>query len=187
MSDESQPVGIGPVLGAAGPCPVIVHKGKSWTVGHPTQKAKSWLEKLVAACALETLAELKDVLPPDEYLARRASLDQNIYQKQHRTWGPLWTTVTSGEDGDAVFLLSLLKLHHPEATMADARELHLNANREVGLAFAEVLPAFFTLLVETYPVQAEDRQAVAEEYAKKFQVSPPKSPTTETTSDKLNA
>lgn len=188
MSDEAIPAtGISPVLGAAGPCPTVVHQGKTWTVGHPTQKAKAWLEKLVAASALETVNELKDVLPSDEWAAEKAKVDKQIFAKQHRTWGPLWTTVTSGEDGDAIFLLSLLKLHHPEATMADARELHLNANQDVGLAFAEVLPSFFTILTETYPVIAEDRPAVAAEYAKAFKLSPPKKHTTETTSDKSSA
>ncbi len=157
MADEAQAVGIGPILGASGASPTIDYAGKVWKVGHPTQKAKSELECLVAACAYENVEKLRGVLPAALFKAKSDALDQQIYGGQQRTWGPLWSAVNSGPDGTPLFLLSLLRQHDEKATLADARGMWRDKNREVNLALAQVIPDFFTLMADDLPVPPEQR------------------------------
>lgn len=160
MSDENLPAGVGPVLGAHGACPAIDYAGKTWSVSWPTQRAKAELEILVAATAFANLEQLASVLPPERYKAKCAELDAQIYAGQHRSWGALWSAVNSGPDGTPLFLLSLLKIKHPEATITDARKMWRDVNRQVNLALAQVIPGFFTILADDLPVPPEQRGAL---------------------------
>ncbi len=157
MADDVQPMGVGPILGASGACPTIDYAGKVWKVGHPTQKAKGELECLVAACAYENVEKLRGVLPAALFKQKSDELDRQIFGGQQRTWGPLWSAVNSGPDGTPLFLLSLLRQNHEAATMADARGMWRDKNREVNLALAQVIPDFFTLMADDLPVPPEQR------------------------------
>lgn len=158
MSEENA-VGIGPSLGDAGSCPTIKMPSKTWSVGHPTQRAKGELELLVAQVALANLEKMQRVLSKAKYLEKCAALDAKIEGGHHQTWGSLWTSVNSGPDGNNLFLLSLLRERHPEAELSDAIAMYSDEPRQVKLALAIVVPSFFALLVAHLPLSPEERAA----------------------------
>jgi len=134
-------------LGDSGVCPEIPHAGRAWKIGHPTQRAKACLEELVAAQALAEVKALAGVLGPEDYAAELADVRSAIRAKQHRTWGALWTAAVNGPEGPTLFLLSLLRERHPEATADEAADLAAGCPDEVAAALDRVVPPFFGLLV----------------------------------------
>jgi hypothetical protein len=163
VSENSDAPGVGPGLGGSGPCPTVVGGGKTWTIGHPTQRAKAHLEILTAATAIDQLEELKPVLKPEVWARRAAELDAKIDGGQHRTWCPLWSAVNGGPNGTPLFLLSLMRDHHPEATLADVRELIASEPMRVRAALACVVPRFFILLAESAPIPPEMRAKLVQQ------------------------
>lgn len=161
MSDESKPEGVMAALGDAGPCPTIERGGKTWTVGHPTQRAKAELEKLVVEVSQATLDDLKGMLPPAKWDEKEAKFDALLFSRQWQTWGTLWFEVANGPQSYPLFLLSLMRPHHPEATVRDAEALWRDANRACRAALVMVVPGFFDLLTAYLPAEADGRQAQA--------------------------
>jgi hypothetical protein len=150
MSDETFH-GVGAELGSAAPCPTITYKEKVWQVGWPTQRARAQMEGLVIEAARRNLASLKEFLPPDEYQRQEAELRAAIFSGQWKTGGDLWQTVVQGRDSNTVFLLSLLREKHPEATWDVAEGMWADAPEAALEAFARVVPNFLPLLVEKAP------------------------------------
>lgn len=159
--DDVRPEGAFAALGAAVPPPEIQFDGAVWKIGHPTQRAKAELEKLVAQAAEQNLADLRDVLSPARYAEREAKLDAALLARQWQTWGTLWAEVMNGPLAFPLFLASLLRPHHPSATTAQAEALWLGENRACRTALAMVLPDFFSLLVASLPADEAARQAAA--------------------------
>ncbi len=159
MADEVIPLGVGPALGAAGPCPTVTHGDKVWKVGHPTQRAKATLELLVLETAAKNIEEAKGALPPARWEAKNAKLDADIDAGQYRTWGTLWRTVYGGPDGQALALTSLLRENHPEATVADGLLLWRAETKQVARAMRIVTPDFFAVLATTLPGSSEEQRA----------------------------
>ena len=56
--NDTEPQGVVAMLGDAGPAPTVTHKNKTWTIGHPTQRAKAELE-------IESLHQKLDLLSED--------------------------------------------------------------------------------------------------------------------------
>ena len=162
MSDATDG-SIGAALGAAGAAPVVAHAGKVWTVGHPTQRAKTELEQLVVQASQQALDDLKPALRPAQWEAKRVELDAQLFGRHWQTWGSLWSTVTNGPQGFPLFLLSLARPHHPEMTVADAEALWANANRACRLALMVVVPDFFDLLAAYLPADDAGKRALAEQ------------------------
>ncbi len=158
MSDEFQ--GVSAELGAAGPCPVVTYKGKPWSIGWPTQRAKATLENLVFLIAKRNVEQLKSVMPPHEFAIEQAALSSMIRGGKYRTWGPLWVEVNNGPDGNTLFLLSLLRENHPEATFADAEGMWAESTDDVQTALAQVIPGFFKLLVAAAPGTPEQKAEI---------------------------
>jgi hypothetical protein len=163
--DETETVGATPLLGDAGPCPTVTHDKKTWTVGHPTQRAKAELEKLVVEVAQKSLDDLRGVLPPAKIAEKEAALDGLLFARAWQTWGSLWSQVVNGPLAFPLLLASLLRQRHPEATLADAEALWAGANRPCRTALMMVVPGFFTVLAGSLPADAADRQALAERTA----------------------
>lgn len=152
MDQQPQDIpGVGPALGGSGACPRIVCGDKTWTVGWPTQKAKSALEIATLELAVANHEEACAHLPAKFVARKQKELDGAIDGGHWRTWGELWTSVNEGPDGNTLFLLSLLREHHPDATLADARKLWREKGGETVRAFAVVVPSFFELLVADRP------------------------------------
>jgi hypothetical protein len=155
-------------LGAAGACPQITVGQTAWTVGWPTQKAKTVLEQLVVEVCTSNLKALRDALPPADYAARDARLEEQILAGHWRSWGQLWSAVVNGPDGFPVFLCSLLREHHPQGTLAEAleqaRTLWLEANRSCRRALTAVVPGFFDLLAKSLPADSARRTRASAEF-----------------------
>jgi hypothetical protein len=163
--DEIRPEGAFAALGAAVAPPEVMYAGKPWKIGHPTQEAKAELEKLVVQVAEQSLADLRGALSAVRYAALEQQLDDRIYARHWQTWGSLWQEVCNGPLSFPLFLLSLMKPHHPTATIADAQALWLNANRPCRHAIAMVLPDFFDLLAASLPADASERREQGQKMA----------------------
>lgn len=166
MSEPNTPetppdVGVAQALGAAGASPEVLHKSQTWFVGWPIQAAKTVLEQLVVQVAEANLEELRGAMPQQRFARKEKELDDQLFGGHWKTWGSLWSTVVNGPDGMALFLLALLREKHPQATLAQARELWRDANRQVRRALTTVVPGFFDLLAESLPADSADRAKAA--------------------------
>ncbi len=147
------------LLGDAGACPEIEWNGKRWKIGHPTQGAKGCLEELVAAKAVAEVKAIKGVLPADDYAEMFKALLSRITTGYYRTFFPGWIEQTTGGGGAVLFLLSLLRERHPDATEADAVGLAGERGDEVQAALARVVPSFFEMLVASATHIPPDQKA----------------------------
>lgn len=142
---------VGQVLGAAGACPEVEYAGRVWRVGFPTQRAKARLEELFAAQALAEVKALEGVLDPADYAGELAAVRDAVRSKQYRTWAPGWVAAMNGPEAGTLFLLSLLRENHPDATAADARALAENRADEVNAAVDRVAAPFFETVAADFP------------------------------------
>jgi|SRR5579872_138198 len=148
------------MLGASGACPEIIHNSKIWKIGHPTQRAKATLEELVIGKATAEILSLKKTLPLEAYAELFESLRVAISAGEYKTGGAGWAKVVFTGLGAPLFLLSLLRENHPDATEKDARELSAHHPELVQLALARVIPGFFDLLLADMPLPPDSRAKV---------------------------
>lgn len=144
-------VGAQALLGESGATPEVEWNGVTWKIGHPVQRAKAVLEELAAAKAVRSVVALKSALAPAEYAEAYSEVLRQVTAGDFRTWGVGWVRQVAGADGSALFLLSLLRCHHPQATEADAAGLLAACPGEVNAAVERVTPRFFDLLVSAVP------------------------------------
>jgi hypothetical protein len=149
MSDETPSIGV--MLGAAGGCPEVEFKGKTWKVGHPTQTTKATLERLVVAKATREITALKQDLPPNEYAEMFEGHRKAVSAGKFKTWSEDWQAIAFAPENLHFILLSLLRENHPEASERDAKDLFTSAKEDVEIALAQVVPDFFTLLYREHP------------------------------------
>lgn len=159
MSEQSIP-GVGDALGEAGGCPEVNLGGRVWKVGHPTQAAKSRLEKLAAARAVNNVLALRDVLPAAEYDQLWKSTLAAVQAGKFKTWREGWRDIVFGDEAAGLFFLSLLQQHHPDATETDALALAAGAPEQVAAAIAQVVPGFLSVLLEGVPMTPLQREQV---------------------------
>lgn len=172
---EIHAAGVGAVLGDAGGPVAFDWSGKTYTLDHPTQKAKEALEVLVLEQAEDDYQRFLSLGP--KFANRAADLDAQIFGRQWATWGKLWVSYSSGPDGAPLFLLSLLRAAHPELTLSDARLLWNAQPRGLRLALARVLPDFFTRLVACRPgATPEVAQKCAADFLEQMGTPPPDAP-----------
>ena len=174
---EPVPPSVQNTLGAAGACPEIPLDGRVWRVGHPTQRAKAALEEFAASAAVNEVLSLKGVLPAAAYSELWAQTARDVQGRSFRTWGPGWQRVVFDPLNAHLFLWSLLRECHPDATEADAKRLMAAEPERVSLALARVVPDFFRLLLAGLSLTA-DQQTQAEAALAAFAatLAPPKAP-----------
>lgn len=168
MSEAQTPAGVVPILGEAGGCPEVEWAGRKWKIGHPVQKAKALLEIHLAAEAVAEVEALEDAIPPQTYKKAFDNTLNAVRGKQYRTWGPGWTAAMEGADGNYLFLLSLLKVHQPDATVADARALLVNKPLATLAALELVAGDFFSELTADLPEPPAEQTARAAEMTDRF-------------------
>ena len=168
MDSTVTDAGIGPALGAAGPCPTIEYEGTAWKVGHPTQRAKVALEHLVVESAAANIEAMRPAWGKKKTEEKLDALDMQVMGGHHKTAGALWNAINSGPDSVFLFLTSLLRENHPDATLVQGRKLWVNCPREVRRALALTVPAFFTLIAADLPGTPQSRAEAAAEYSKSF-------------------
>jgi len=148
------------MLGAAGACPEIVFQGKTWKIGHPTQRAKAVLEELAVSKATAEVRALRSVLPADAYSELFAELTNRISAGDYRTWGPGWQRIVFGGTNAYLFLLSLLRENHKDAAEADAKALAVGEPEQVQTALVRVVPGFLSLLLDGLPLNPDQRRQI---------------------------
>jgi hypothetical protein len=122
----------GDVLGAAGAPVSLRFDGKEYPVAYPTLRAIDRIEKLVVRRATDAIAELADVLTPQEMAEAKADLQQKVRAKQHATGGSMWLE-EFGADGGARGLLLMFW-----ACLEEAREKVPLATRPDPIPFDEM-------------------------------------------------
>lgn len=147
MLDGDESPSVTTTLGAAGACPEVRHAGKVWKVGHPTQAAKTTLEQLAVAAAVSEIEALEGTLSPLSYQKAYRELLAAISAREYKTWGPGWERVVWGPMCSQLFLLSLIRENHQDATEADVVELAAKQPGQVAAALAQVIPNFARLLL----------------------------------------
>lgn len=172
--DGMEAPGLNAVLGQSGACPEISDNGKTWKIAHPTQQAKAILNVLIVQRASEEIETQGKNLPPGVSARMFDSLTKMVVAKHFHTWHPGWLEAVGSQDGDILFLLSLLKINHPTATEADAFTLYANCPGKVKIALAQVMPPFFDLLEPDFPpqVEASQRAELMEGLRKKYLLPP---------------
>lgn len=150
---------LGTFLGAAGACPEVTANGRTWRFGHPTQRAKSELEKIVVQKATDAVLELKPVLPPASFKALFDGLMAEIRRGDFKTWGAGWQSYVFDPQYAHLFVLSLLRECHPDAAEADVVELVAAEPERVQVALAQVVPDFFALALAGVRLTPDQRAA----------------------------
>lgn len=141
MSDE--PPSLSVKLGGSGAPFPIDHKGVTYRVSPPANLARDYLNKLIVATALKAAQQSDADIPGIGSLAQfRADYDQ----KKYRPGASRWKEWATGEQGNALFLASLLYPNHPDVTLELAEELIREEEDAVTVALGEVMPPFFDLL-----------------------------------------
>lgn len=182
MLDGDEAPSVTTLLGSSGACPEVRHNGKVWKIGHPTGRAKACLEQLAVASAFDEVEALQASLSPQRYQKAYRELLASVAAREYKTWGSGWQRVVWGEMSAQLFLLSLLRENHPEATEEDALMLAGAAPEKVSLALVQVVPTFLALLLsertDVAPEQREKIMGAANEIAKRFNPNPsPSAPT----------
>lgn len=148
------------VLGAAGPPVELRHKGLTWRLGHPVQSARELLENFLAAQAIAEVNALRDTLDPQDYAAAKKDVLSLVTGKWYSTGGKGWVAAVEGPEGGALFVLALLRVHQPHATVADVKALLADKLDELTLALEQVAPDFFLALTdEADPAAARGAKA----------------------------
>lgn len=143
MTDDAKPAEGDILGGSAAPFPVE-HAGRTWLVGAPTVGARDALNKFVVDHAMRAARKSDTDVPG---LGAFAEFRSDHAQRKYRPGGTKWREWVTGEDGNALFLASLLYQHHPkEASVELAEELIREQPDAVAVALAEVTPDFFALL-----------------------------------------
>lgn len=153
--------GIVQTLGAHGACPTITHSGATYTVGHPTQRAKAELELLVLKAARDNVEDAKAALTAEEYAAEQAALRVAIQTGAYKTWKPLWAAMWDGLDRIPMLLCACIKTKHPDFTLAQMRVVFAQESEQCLDALDAVMPPFFALLMDSLPVSAAGKEAEA--------------------------
>ena len=161
----------------------IEYGGKTWTVSPPTPGARDRLESLVVQTAWDEVEALRAVIP-GALPELKAEYLRAVGAQEYKTGGRGWFATFHGTAGNTLFLLSLLREKHPEATVDTARGLLAERRDAVEAAFAVLVPGFFELaagLPTTPPEQRKGFLEAARLYREKQPDSPPSSPTPGTT------
>jgi hypothetical protein len=175
------------ILGASGTCPTIIHKGKTWKLGHPTGKAKSELETLVIRKATDETLALKNILEPQQYGEIFESFRLAVSAGQYRTGKPGWLATAFVGLNSPLFTLSLLRQNHPEATEQDVMTLAAEEPEQVMIALEVVAPPFFDLLLDSMELPPQEKAKVGEVFEQAKQVLIAKSQSLRTRSTQTNA
>lgn len=165
MTNETVPVQT--ALGEAGACPKIEWQGKTYTVGHPTQKAKALFEDGIVESEKRGLDSLlaRRLITAAKYDERLESLGKKIDRREHAAGGALWMQYAVGSDaesgaGTMLFFWSLIAQHHDGFTLDDCRQMAEESAASVKLALRRVVPAFFQAVGEVLRLPPEAMEAL---------------------------
>lgn len=168
VQDAAPAPSVAQMLGAAGGCPAVEFNGRVWKIEHPVQRAKAELEIYLAGEAVRRVEALQRVLSPAAFQQRMDDVLAMVAGGWYATWGKGWQRATEGPDGNLLFLFSLLRVHQPDCTVADARGLLFGKTGETLAALEVVSPGFFAAVAEALPVPPDQKPAQAAAMAADF-------------------
>lgn len=177
----------GLALGDAGACPVVEWEGARYTLGHPTQKAKTLYQNEIVEAERRGLdAQLaRKWVTPAKYDEKLDDLGRAVERGDHLPGGPLWAKYAVGAEtpaGVVTFLWSLFAQHHPALTVADVRRMAEGSPGLVRLAVRRVVPGFFEWVGEALNLPPDARAALTRQVADRLAaVYPDPTPPTGTT------
>ena len=135
------------VLGAAGEPPSFVWRGRRFKVGHPTPAVEARFEELIAEAEVQAVRSLRGLVPDDDYREEIRRLGRQTRDREYRTGkGSLWVRYTVGDQaavGANLYLLALLREHHPDFSADDLRDALEEEQDFLLLAAERVIPGFF--------------------------------------------
>lgn len=182
MSESNAGAG-GALAGEGSPCPAVVFTDRTYKIGWPTQRAKEWLELLVAWHAERELEALAPARSAAKQAAKERALERDLSAGEHRTFGALWNATVDGPNGMPLFVASLLMEHAPdksfEAVFADGSLLWHSGAAKVRRALAQVTPPFAAALAAQAgqpPEQAAARAAALTVALLERIAAPPETP-----------
>lgn len=152
MSEPSTAASAQQVLGAAaGPAEVRTADGTVWRFGHPTQKSKPRIERLVAQHARAQLLNVG--------VAESVWLEK-VQAGEYSVMGPGWLAVGRSPAFGVLVMQSLLQEHHPDVTPDEVKALAAAEPGQTQAAIAQVAPGFFALLLADAPIPREQKDAI---------------------------
>ena len=120
-----------------GPWP-IEWKGKTYQMGRPNPAAIEAIENEIARDAWDEANTLESFAP-----GALADVRDKLLTRQHRAGGPLFNATFRTSQGGLLQLWSLVRLHHPEFTRAEAAAMNQDIPDQVELALIMANPGFF--------------------------------------------
>ena len=156
----------------AGPGPSIECGGKVWRVGFNTQDAKGGLEELVRAHVLRNAIKNKRAIGGTEGQEIFDEAEKKILQGHYLAFEKGWQETLKSSAGTILYLLSLLREHHPDATEDDARKLLVQEREQSEAAILAVSPSFFSAMAVQNGVTKGDAAEVAASIARDLATAP---------------
>jgi hypothetical protein len=169
---ENVGVSVGDVLGAAGEPATIDWNGKTYKLAPLTYGAVTRTEMLVAKSVSAELESMRGELPDGQFRRLEADLTAKLLGRAHRAGGALFTEVMSSADGQVMYLLALLREHHPDATETDARRMMADVPDRVERAILLVTPDFLRLVAATKGADPRRVQAALDQLSRSTGSSP---------------
>lgn len=171
MSDTpTPPPSVADALGNAGPLPTITWKGKAYPVAYSTPETIKDTELEAAANAYRHVVALERRLPPAAVAEMKTATLKAINENAFAYGQPSYWGVMGGPDGDAITLLSCLRVRHPEVQLADVKRMMVEAVEDVRVALALTIPRFIQAGADTLQLtpaeRAEYARVMTEEWAK---------------------
>ena len=170
------------ILGSDGVPAEFEHKGVTYKLGHPDQRAKARYEEAVVQAKARELGALlkRNLVTPALYAERMEVLGGRLDRGEQAAGGALWAEYTLGDKaatGAALWVWCLLVEHQPAVTVAEAAALLNECGPLLDLAVRRVLPAFFAdagAAIGLTPGQIADLlAAAAEAFARVRPTTPP--------------
>lgn len=169
---QKPPAGVAGVTHmTAGPGPTILERstGKEWRLGFDNPNAQGRLEELVRGHVLREALKNQDAVGGE---AGRRLYDDAVAKLaggHYWTYGEGWQELLKTPAGGVLYLLALLRRHHPEASEADAIRLLAEEQQQSLAALDAISPSFWAAVAlkpEAGPAaRAEFAAAVAADIA----------------------
>ena len=163
MANETAPASVGDVLGAAGEPATVRWRDRDYRVGPPTTGAITRAEMLVAKAAGSELDALRGQLPDAQFRKLDTALTAKLLARAHRAGGELFNEVMGSPDGQVLYLLALLREHHPDLNESDARGMMAEVPEQVERALILVTPDFLRLVGKMKGADPRKVQAVLDQ------------------------
>jgi hypothetical protein len=138
--------GVSHALGGPGPTILERSTGKTWRLGFDNPNAQARLEELVRGHVLREGLRNQAALGGAEGRAAYDRAEEKLRDGYYWTHAEGWSALLKTPAGGVLYLLALLRRHHPEATEADAIRLLAEEPQQAHAALDAISPSFWAAL-----------------------------------------